>query len=117
MKSKNNTLFLTEARKVKEEWILEVQNYALTQKNVLISIAVVKFSENSQEKCLLGCWFTNACKWVYNIFASKFADCNGIDITRLYILSPGYASYSPGYTSYSEQECAVLRGVTGKSCD
>lgn len=71
----------------------------------------------SQEKCLLGCWSTNACKWVYNIFASKFADCNGIDITRLYILSPGYASYSPGYTSYSEQECAVLRGVTGQSCD
>ena len=30
--------------------------------DILITIVVMKYSENSKENCLLGCWPTNACK-------------------------------------------------------
>ena len=37
-------------------------NYALKPEETLLTIAVMKFSESSQEHCFLGCLPTNICK-------------------------------------------------------
>ena len=43
--------------------IQDVQNYTLKWKDIFITKAVIKFSENLQENCFLGCSFENVCKW------------------------------------------------------
>ena len=45
--------------------VSNVLNSALTQEEALMTIAVAKFSENSQENCFLGCLSTNVSKWVH----------------------------------------------------